>query len=320
MNTPDEVQDTITKATAPLSRHLCLEAERSGITYEVLIIEPKTVLLADVPDAPAVLLYVVDAPVHGALVAAIARNLSLWLPDPQNIQPVTVVAIGPPINTAAEFAGYLDSGRRRDLVPKGDPAGDDHSAAGDFLEFIHRQVDPEVRRRTRTLNQKAMLFGHGLSGLFACHAFATQHPMFDRYIILSPTLMDDSPTRVAMKQAPKGQIRGHLYLSISEEDRLDGPDPRHNGAIGRSFHQLAALAGPDHRPHLHAKVDVWKGESAQSQIPAALISALRWHLPSTGVQGFRMIFRHFRAYIQITVGMISNAIRARRELKRRTEA
>lgn len=320
MNTPDEVQDRITKATAPLSSHFCVEAERSGITYEVHVIEPKTVLLADVPDAPAVLLYVVDAPVHGGLVAAIARNLSLWLPDPQNIQPVTVVAIGPRIDTAQEFADYLASGRRRDLVPKGDPAGDETSAAEDYLEFIHRQVDPLVRQRTRARQQKAILFGHGLSGLFACNALAMQHPMFDRYIILSPTVLDGSPTRAAMDQAKKGQLRGHLYLSMSEEDRLDGPHPRHDGAIGRSFHQLAALTGPDHRPHLRAKVEVRKGESVQSQLPAALISGLRWHLPSTGAHGFRMILRHFRAYLQIAVGMISNAMRARRELKRRTAA
>lgn len=301
--------------TLPLSTQFSLVADKTGITYDITISEPKNLLIADVPDPPAALLYVVDAPLNGGLVAGIARNLSLAFPGAQNITPLTVVAVGPRIGTADEMTDYLSKGQRRDLVPQGDPAGDETSAAALFLEFLHRQVDPEVRRRTRVLDEKALLFGHGLSGLFACHALATQHPMFDRYIVLSPTLLDASPTREALVSAPRGQLRGHLYLAISGDDRLDSPQPRLDGAVGRSYHRLAALAGRMHRPHLKAKVQVLRGETFASQIPVALINALRWYLPATGLHAVRMIGRNLPGYFQVATKMIANARKAKAQLK-----
>lgn len=317
MNISNAGQEEIVSATMPLSKNLSLVSDETGIVYDIMISEPKCVLIADVPDPPASLLYVVDGPLHGGLAASIARNLSLWFPGEQNTQPVTVVSIGPRISTSGEFADYLHKGQVRDLVPRNDPAGNEASSAQQFLDFLYRQVDPAVRKSTRTLNEKALIFGHGLSGLFACHAFATQHPMFDRYIIASPTLLDDSPTRDAIIRASKGQLGGHLYLAMSADDRLDGPRPRVEGAIGRSFHQLAALTGRRHRPQLRAKVEVLADESFQSQIPAALINGLRWHLPSTGRNGWRMIRRNLPGYFQIILGFILNMRRAKRQQKER---
>lgn len=316
MNNSNVGPQSAATATTPLSKHFTLVAEESGIVYDISISEPKTVLVADVPDPPASLLYVVNGPVHGGLAAGIVRNISMWIPGSQNIQPVTVVSVGPRIGTSEEFADYLNHGQKRDLVPKGDPAGDETSAAEQFLDFLYRQVDPVVRQSTRTLDEKAMLFGHGLSGLFACHAFAVQHPMFDRYIIASPTLLDDSPTRQALLQASRSQLGGHLYVSISGDDQLDGPAPRHGGAIGRSFHALAALTGRSHRPQLQAKVEVLAAEGFQSQVTAALINGLRWLAPSTGRNALRMLRRNLAGYAKILIGMTSNARRAKQQLKK----
>src|SRR5690606_29455004 len=141
-----------------------------------------------------------------------------------------------------------------------------------FLDFLHTQVDPAVRQRTRALNSKALLFGHGLSGLFACHAFATQHPMFDRYIVASPTLLDDSPTRKALMKAPRAALAGRIYLAGSGEARLDAPAPRLAGAIGRGSHALASLLGRLHRPGLRSRTDILRDESFESVASAALLN------------------------------------------------
>lgn len=310
----------MTHATIPLAQHFSLQAADTGIVYDITISEPKCPLIADVPDPPAALLYVVDGPLHGGLAAGIARNLSLWVPSPLNTRPVTVVSVGPRMRTADELLDYQRQGQQRDLVPRGDPAGDESCAAERFLDFLHRQVDPAVRERTRATKEKALLFGHGLSGLFACHAFATQHPLFDRYIIASPTLLDDSPTRKALTQASAGQLRGHLYLTMSADDRLDGPNPRHDGAIGRSFHQLAALTGRSHRPQLRARLEVLGSESFQSQLPAALTQGLRWHLPCTGREGWRMVLRHLPGYWRMGLGFLSMVRDAKREQRIRKAA
>ncbi|HEY1078135.1 MAG TPA: hypothetical protein VGE51_15685 [Fontimonas sp.] len=303
--------------TDPLCQRFSLQSAATGIVYDITISEPKCPMVADVPDPPAWLLYVVDAPLHGGLALSIARLLSLWMPNVHNTQPVTVVSIGPRIATTADYMHYLGPGQLRDLVPKGDPAGDATSAAESFLNFLHAEVDPAVRQRTRALKQKALLFGHGLSGLFACHAFATQHPLFDRYIIASPTLLDDSPTRSALLQAPAASLAGQVYLAISGEDRLDAENPRHDGAIGRGFHAFATLMGRPHRPGLRTRTDILTAESHQSIASAALLNGLRWHLPSVGREGRRMITRHLRGYLGVTVGMIRMMLQARRQ--QRTE-
>lgn len=303
--------------TDPLGQRFSLMAAATGVVYDITISEPKCPMVADVPDPPAWLLYVVDAPVHGGLATSIARLVSLWMPNLRNTQPVTVVSIGPRITTISDYEDYLRRGQVRDLVPQGDPAGDAASAAQVFLDFLHTQVDPAVRQRTPALNRKALIFGHGLSGLFACHAFATQHPMFDRYIIASPTLLDDSPTRQSILQTPGGGLAGHMYLAISGEDRLDAPVPRHDGAIGRSFHGLAALLGRLHRPRLRARTDILPAESYESIAGAALLNGLRWHLPSTGREGRRMVMRHLRGYLGMALGMVRMMRQARRQNKAR---
>lgn len=304
-------------ATDPLGQRLSLTAVATGIVYDITINEPKCLMVADVPDPPAWLLYVVDAPLHGGLATSIARFVSLWLPSVRNTQPVTVVTVSPRMATVADYEDYLLRGLKRDLVPKGDPAGDASSAAEAFLDFLHTQVDPEVRRRTPTLKKKALLFGHGLSGLFACHAFARQHPMFDRYIIASPTLLDGSPTLRAIQQASAGGLAGNLYLAISGEDRLDAPAPRHEGAVGRSFHSIAAQLGKLHRPRLRARTDILAAESFGSIASAALLNGLRWHLPSTGRDGLRMVMRHLRGYLGVTLGMVRMVRQAKRQQKAR---
>lgn len=300
----------------PLGQRFSLTAE-GGIVYDVTISEPKCPMVAGVADPPAWLLYVVDAPLHGGLAMSIARNMSLWMPNPRNTQPVTVVSIAPRIESGADYDEYVTRGQIRDLVPQGDPAGDASSNAQAFLEFLHTQVDPAVRRRTPVLKEKALLFGHGLSGLFACQAFAKQHPMFDRYIIASPTLLDASPTRAAIVQAPKGGLAGHLYLAISGEERLDMPAPSHQGATGRSFHAVATVLGRLHRPKLRSRTDILSAETYESVALPALLNGLRWHFPSTGREAWRMVLRHPRGYYGMTVGMIRMFMQARREAKAR---
>ncbi len=299
--------------TDPLGQRFSLTAAATGVVYDITISEPKCPAVADVADPPAWLLYVVDAPLHGGLATAIARLVSLWWPSKRNTQPVTVVSISPRITTVADYEDYLRRGQIRDLVPKGDPAGDATSAAEAFLDFLYAQVDPAVRQRTPTLKKKALLFGHGLSGLFACHAFATQHPMFDRYIIASPTLLDDSPTRQALTQAPGGRLAGGLYLAISGDDRLDAPTPRHDGAIGRSFHGIAALLGRLHRPGLRARTDMLIAERFETVAGTVLLNGLRWHLPSTGREAWRMVLRHLRGYLGMALGMVRMMRQARRQ-------
>jgi predicted alpha/beta superfamily hydrolase len=301
----------------PLGQRFSLKAAGSGVVYDITISEPKCPMVAGVPDPAAWLLYVVDGALHGGLATSIARVLSLWLPDAQNTQPVTVVSVAPRIGTAAEYAEYLQHAQLRDLVPRGDPAGGTSSAADAFLDFLHKEVDPAVRRRTPALDRKALLVGHGLSGLVACHAFAKQHPMFDRYIIASPTLLDDSPTRQKILQASRGELSGALYLAISSEDRLDAQNSRHEGAIGRGFHDLASLMGRLHRPRLRCRTDILTAESFESIAGAALINGLRWHLPSTGRDGRRMILRHPRGYLGMLVGMLKMFRQAKREQKTR---
>ena len=106
-----------------------------------------------------------------------------------------------------------------------------------------------------------------------------------------------------------------MYLAICGEDRLDTDAPREGGAIARGFHAIAAVMGRPQRPALVAKTAILTAETDATVAVAALLDGLRWHLPSSGRDGWRMVLRHWRGYLAVTIAMLRMMLKARRQQK-----
>jgi len=124
--------------------------------------------------------------------------------------------------------GITNTDRNRDLTPT--RAGIKHSdgsveqfpttgGADKFLDFIQKELAPEVEKRYRTEPYR-ILAGHSLGGLFTVHALVARPDLFNAYIASSPSLWwDDARTvRDAQEFLPRQkELKKTLFFSLGNE-------------------------------------------------------------------------------------------------------
>jgi predicted alpha/beta superfamily hydrolase len=91
-----------------------------------------------------------------------------------------------------------------------------------FRDFIRDELMPQVRRRYRVTDEKAII-GESLAGLFIVETFFLQPKLFDTYIALSPSLWWNNEelvhkARERLKAWP--ELRTALYLSSANEESI----------------------------------------------------------------------------------------------------
>ncbi|GGE87305.1 hypothetical protein SAMN05443634_107150 [Chishuiella changwenlii] len=108
----------------------------------------------------------------------VANTLKKLIKD-KKIEPVILV-------------GIENIQRRKDLTPKTEVEDDKKVApivggSSDFRDFINDELFPEIEKRFRTKNYKAII-GESLAGLFITETFLESPQMFDVYIAIDPSL------------------------------------------------------------------------------------------------------------------------------------
>ena len=66
--------------------------------------------------------------------------------------------------------------------------------AAKFARFINDELFPFVTDNYRTKNADRAVYGHSFGGLFAMYIFLNETLMFDKYLVLSPSLWWDNKT------------------------------------------------------------------------------------------------------------------------------
>ncbi|MDY7096324.1 MAG: alpha/beta hydrolase-fold protein [Acidobacteriota bacterium] len=130
--------------------------------------------------------------------------------------------------------GIENTDRRRDLTPASTTEDDLQYAPGDdgaaaFRSFIETELIPEIDRRYRTTEERALV-GESFAGLFVMDTFFRRRQLFQRYIAMDPSLWwdDHALVRKAEERLPDlaGGERTLWFTGSDAEDIV-----RHTDAL-----------------------------------------------------------------------------------------
>lgn len=122
------------------------------------------------------------------------------------------------------IVGIENTVRRRDMTGPTSVATDLKVApvtggSATFRAFIHEELMPEVERRYRVTQERAVI-GESLAGYFIVETFFLQPDLFDTYLALSPSLWWNAESLVKGAGewfAARPDLRAGLYLSSADE-------------------------------------------------------------------------------------------------------
>lgn len=244
-------------------------------------------------------LYVLDGNISFGSSNEMVRLMSVDLIEP-GFPELIVVSIG---YVKAHLFGPL---RTRDLTPKGSvpesffgasgqddsavPRAADHPAwvtaqpapdqltsggADAFLAFIEKQLDPVIRKQYRTDGGQAGILGDSFGGLFTYYAFLKQSPLFDKYWLGSPGLIQEDTQ--LLEELPallqntdfKGQ---RVYISVGEKELSHS----FYGVLGRNYAKMVGIFEANPGKNLAVESRVFVGDTHITVVPAAMVQALRF--------------------------------------------
>ncbi|NIB38182.1 alpha/beta hydrolase [Pseudomaricurvus alkylphenolicus] len=264
-----------------------LHSEKIGEEYLIQVGLPGSYATGD-RHYPVV--YALDGNLFFGMYNDTIRLLQMDMIEP-GIPELIVVSIG---YVKAAQCGFL---RNRDYTPKGsvpdsffqyfdsklesesfkhleivkvEPGGADN-----FLKFIEHTLDPVIRQNYRVDDNKASILGDSFGGLFTYYAFLKQSPLFDKYWIGSPGLLQEDCKLV--EELPgllldtdfDGQ---RVYISLGEGELSHS----FYGTMGRNYTKITTHIKTTPGKNLSAKCDVHPGQTHASVVPAALMQAIRF--------------------------------------------
>ncbi len=127
--------------------------------------------------------------------------------------------------------------------------------ADDFLQFIEKELMPEIDSTYRTLSKK-MIIGHSLGGLFAIHSLLDAPHLFSYYILIDPSWFWDHNyvgrrAKEVLPQRP--DMKANVYISLANNLK---DDERHY-QWGQEFFQLLDNHSS---PELNVKIQYFEDE------------------------------------------------------------
>lgn len=151
--------------------------------------------------------------------------------------------------------------------------------AEDFLKFIADELDPIVRDNYRTDGAPAGLMGASYGGLFSLYAFLKQSPVFNRYWMGSPGLINDESRYLIddlqklLRTADFEDVR--IFLSLGEKE-LASPTGEFTsyGELAINYSRLLQVFNANPKPGLHVHSQVIPGATHFTSSPAGETEAL----------------------------------------------
>lgn len=228
-------------------------------------------------------IYLLDPDVEFGMAENIARTMVNY----DTIKPFIIVGIGyqdQDLTTmnSEEFWEQWTKNRARDYIPiqvkqgKEEFEGGDHEYHGlsqltggssKFKDFIEKELIPHINRTYRTSNERALV-GHSQAGLFTTWMML-QHPdIFEKYIILSPSLWVEKGKM--LKQSSKLQHSNNItaYFAAGSMEH-DGRGSMVNDL--KTFYDSL----PKNKD-FKSKLEIVEDENHVSMVPIALTKGLKY--------------------------------------------
>ncbi|MEE8523862.1 MAG: alpha/beta hydrolase-fold protein [Thermoanaerobaculia bacterium] len=243
-----------------------LSSEITGATYKLYIRLPKSYGSGD-RRFPVV--YLLDADYSFLL----ARNISEHLSDRDHLKELLLVGIA----NAGPLCYRMN--RTRDYTPTHVPTGgygpEYQMVSGGgpkFRDFLERELIPWVDREYLTVLDDHTLVGHSYGGLFGGWVLVTRPALFQRYILVSPSLWYDNhlvPGLEELYASKNHGLHARVYLCVGS-----GEIRRHD--MVADMETFAARLRQRKYEGLALSSRVWQDETHNSIFPLCLSSGLRF--------------------------------------------
>lgn len=265
--------ETDTPYVLPFSRVIPLSSAINGIAYRLYLRTPPGYASGS-RRYPLILL--LDADYSFALAANIVEHLA----GRMNQAPDAIIA-------AVAYEGvYPDRDRyrrerTRDYTPIHFPTGgygpafQTVSGGGPaFLRMLADEALPLIDRTYRTAPDERTLVGHSYGGLFASWVLQERPSLFNRYLIVSPSLWYADRlilNREDGRPAPPLSAKRYVYLAVGSWEE----QPQNQGFMVTELERFAAQLAARRDPNLIVKHRVFEDETHASIFPAALSTGIR---------------------------------------------
>lgn len=93
-----------------------------------------------------------------------------------------------------------------------------------FITFLEKELQPFIEKKYKT-NANKMLIGQSLAGLLATEILLKKPALFNKYIIISPSLWWDNGSLLSLSSANINQETG-IYIGVGKEGLTPGDIPR----------------------------------------------------------------------------------------------
>ena len=125
--------------------------------------------------------------------------------------------------------GIANTDRKKDFtfpstVPDEQRAYPTTGGSASFIAFIEKELKPFINKNFKT-TQDAMLIGQSLGGLLATEIVLKKPGLFNRYLLISPSLWWSDGVLLKEKNQPVTQ-RTQVYIAVGKEGLTPGKNPR----------------------------------------------------------------------------------------------
>ena len=269
----------------PGAEQFTIESRITGRTYVISVAKPR------IPD-PIFSLYKLTPPTRFAAVYApdadvgflFSAQLAQTLQGGEDVQPFYTIGIG---YGTTDYMKFLMM-RQKDLTPTVDPKAPPFSAAWgmggaeQFLQFIERELKPEIARRYPVDPARTTITGLSHAGLFALWALFTHPDAFQGYLALDPANWDDyvgERIEAAFAKAPRSLEGKRLYVGLESPEYSDAALRAATGGIRDRWLKFCATVEGRKYPGLAFKCEAHRNESHFSVSAPGSTQGLRWIYP-----------------------------------------
>lgn len=235
-----------------------LKSKHVGQEYKINIFFPKDY---EKENKRYPVVYVLDAEYNFGCVAYIARRLI----KNGDIPKILLVGI-------AYDTGYEDFYDKRfgDSTPESRIHGHNSGGAEQFTQFIEKELIPFVNQNFRTIPGDRTIVGHSITGFYCCYVLFRHPYLFDRYIIVSPSLWFSNGIVFEYEEAfasKNKDMHASAFLSVGEDE---------SQRIREGSINLSSTLSKRGYLHLRFQFSLVEGENHRSLFPFAFSRGLRF--------------------------------------------
>lgn len=147
-----------------------------------------------------------------------------------------------------------------------------------FRRFLKDELQPYIQRQFHTTTDQTLI-GQSLAGLFVCETFLKQPDLFNRYIMISPSLWwdDGSLLRNATELLKKQKVvPAAVYLGVGKEGLAPCEKPH---VMEVDANLLAEIIQTHRGASMRFTFDYLPEENHATITHQAIFNALRWMFP-----------------------------------------